>query len=364
MRLPISRGDALLAAALTVLGLVEALLELTAPLAGWFAVALVPVGTLPLAARTRLPGPVLLVVAGAQLAQVLSGSELPGGLTEGVALALAIYSVGSRLPVASSLTFLVAGAATVAATIAAADRPHAGNFVFAGTVVLAAWAAGRVVRLAHERSDLLAERRAQQERARIARELHDVVSHNVSAIVVQAAARRRDLEREDPTAAVLALVEQHGRETLQELRRLLGLLRVDTDAAPFTPQPGLADLPHLVGTMRAEGLHVAWTSTGDPHPVGTGLELAIYRVVQESLTNVRKHARDPRARVALAWHPDGVEVEVLSGGAGSGPRTLPGAGFGLRSMTERVQAYGGQLTARRTSDGFRVHAVLPLDPAR
>jgi signal transduction histidine kinase len=364
MTLRTTRVDALVAVVLTGLGLVEALLGLTAPLTGWLPVALAPVVTLPVAVRGSAPGPALLVLVAAELGQSVAGSDLPGGLSEAVALALVLYAVGSRLPLRASLLWLAVGAVGVGAAIAAGDDPHTGNFVFAATVVLGAWAAGRVVRLAHERSGLLAEHRAQQERNRIARELHDVVSHNLTAIVVQAAAAQRGLDPADPSAPVLAGVEQHGRETLQELRRLLGLLRVDENDAglvPLAPQPGLADLPRLLASARADGLEVSWTSTGAPHPVGSGLELAIYRVVQESLTNVRKHASDREARVSLTWREDRVHVEVVSGGHHL--RGLPGAGFGLRSMAERVQAYGGELTARRTPDGFRVHAALPVDVA-
>ena len=358
----IARTDIATAVVLTAVGLLEAVLGVTSPTGGLLPVLLVPVVTVPVAARGARPAAALLVMLGALVLQAALGSDLPGGFTEPIALVLVLYSVGSHLPLRPGLALLATGAAGIGTVIALGPDPHAGNFVYAATLLVAGWGAGRVVHLAGERTALLAERHAQQERSRIARELHDVVSHHVSAVVVQAAARRRDLDPTDPTTTVLTDIEQQGRETLQELRRLLGLLRIDDDAhAPLAPQPGLDDLPRLVETMRGQGIDVSWTSTGDPQPVGVGLQLAVYRVVQEALTNVRKHAGDQRAHVVLAWRPDGVEVEVVSGGETHGRRLLPGSGFGLRSMAERVQAYGGELTARRTTDGFRVHAALPLD---
>ena len=196
----------------------------------------------------------------------------------------------------------------------------------------------------------------------MARELHDVVTHALSAIVIQASAERRGLAPGTPTAGVLHTIEDQGRETLRELRRLLGVLTLDAPAdAPLAPQPGLDDLPRLVESARHHGLDVTLTSAGTPGQLGPGAELALYRVVQEALTNAGKHAGGRHAEVSLTWRDDEIAVEVLSHGRRG--RRLPGSGFGLRSMAERVQAYGGVLNTRPTSEGFRVMALLPLERA-
>jgi signal transduction histidine kinase len=255
------------------------------------------------------------------------------------------------------LAAILAGLAVV---IAIGEDPHPANFVYMATVVAAAWSAGLALRMAEERSTILAERRALQERARIAGELHDVVSHNVSAIVVQAGAERRDQPPDSEAARTLAAIEAHGRQTLTELRRLLGVLHVAADSAPLAPQPGIADIPDLVHAVTATGLGVRLASEGQPRPVGEGVSLTAYRVVQEALTNVRKHSGADEATVTLRWAPGEVQVEVLDHGQRR-RRLLPGSGFGLRAMTERVATYGGTVCAGAVPGGFRVLATLPLD---
>jgi len=225
-----------------------------------------------------------------------------------------------------------------------------------------AWLAGRGVRLAEERSALLAERRTGQERGRIARELHDVVAHNVSAIVIQAAAERRDFPADSSAARVLADIERHGRDTLGELRRLLGVLRAESEDVPLAPQPGLADLPDLIDSVRARGVEAHLEVEGVPAGVGDGLGLAAYRVVQESLTNADKHARGSRAAVRLAWAPDALRLTIRTDGGPHDPvPAAPGAGYGLRSMADRVRAYGGEFKAGPDVDGFEVRASFPLE---
>ena len=240
------------------------------------------------------------------------------------------------------------------------DGARAGNFVYASSVVVLAWLSGRAVALARERATLLADHRRSQERSLMARELHDVVTHAMSAIVIQASAERRSLAPGSDTAGVLHSIEDQGREALRELRRLLGVLTLDeAGGAPLSPQPGLADLPRLVESARHHGLDVTLRTSGTPGQLGPGAELALYRVVQEALTNAGKHAGRHHAEVSLAWRGDEVEVEVVSHGRSGRGRRLPGSGFGPRSMAERVQAYGGVLNARPTNEGFRVLAQLP-----
>jgi signal transduction histidine kinase len=357
MHTRVRRADVLLALLLTVVGLAEACLGLTGAREPWYVTATVPLVTGPVAFRHRHALDALLVVLAAQLVQALAGSELAGGLAEGVALVVVLYSVGSTLTLRSALVGLVAALVASAAVVTLTGGAHAGNFVYLGTVVLAAWSAGQGVRLAHERSALLAEHRAAQERSRIARELHDVVSHHVSGIVVQAGAERRGLDPDDPMARTLGDIEGAGRQTLTELRRLLGVLRVD-EAAPLRPQPGLADLPELLESARAAGVRATLELRGDRVPLDDGIELAAYRVVQESLTNVAKHASSGTARVVVHWSGTGLEVEVTDDG-GSPAGQVPGTGYGLVAMRERLRAHGGSVEAGPTADGFRVRAVLP-----
>jgi signal transduction histidine kinase len=355
--------DVASAAALTVLGIAEAVIGSTGAPEPWYVVATVPLVTVPVAARTRRPVAALLVLLAGLLAQALLGSDLGGGFTESVALVLVLYSAGARLHRKVALAALILAEVAVVLVITVGESPRAGNFVFGCTVVLVAWLAGRGVHLAEERSHLLSENRALQERSRIAGELHDVVSHNVTAMVIQAGARRREVVADGPEDLVLADIERRGRETLTELRRLLGLLRVEgADNAPLAPQPGLADLPHLVRASREAGLDVTFVTLGEPGRLGDGLELTIFRIVQEALTNAGKHAEDARVDVRLDCRSGRVGVEIVSRG-GVRHHRVPGSGFGLRAMADRVHAYGGRLTAAPTDQGFRVHADIPLGRA-
>jgi signal transduction histidine kinase len=206
------------------------------------------------------------------------------------------------------------------------------------------------------------------ERRRIARELHDVVAHSLSVMVVQSGAARRVLD-EDPDEAVTALaeVERSGRQALSELRRLLGLMRdSDADAAVREPQPTLAGLDDLIQRARAAGLPTELRQEGTPFPLPMGCDLAAYRVVQESLTNALKHAGDgARAKVLLRWTDEHLELDISDTGKGlaATPSDDGGPlGQGLVGMRERVALCGGDLQAGpRASGGFRVHATIPKD---
>jgi signal transduction histidine kinase len=351
------RADVLVALLLTVAGLFEARLGLTGPPETWYVVATVPLVTGAVAFRHHNALAALGVLLVGQLVQAVVGSELAGGLAEGIALVVVLYAVGSTLSLRHGMVGLGTALAASAAVVAVTGGARPGNFVYVTTVVLAAWSAGQGVRLAHERSALLAEQRAGQERSRIAGELHDVVAHHVSGIVVQAGAERRGLDPDTPAARALEDIEVAGRQTLNELRRLLGVLRLD-DTAPLSPQPGLADLPALLASARTAGVRATLELRGERFPVDGGIELAAYRVVQESLTNVAKHASSGTARVVVQWAGTGLEVEVTDdGGVPGGP--VPGTGYGLVAMRERLRAHGGVVEAGPTADGFRVHAVLP-----
>jgi signal transduction histidine kinase len=220
----------------------------------------------------------------------------------------------------------------------------------------------RRAQLAERERDVAAREAVVEERARIARELHDAIAHNVSMMVVQAGAERRTLDPErGQTRDVLATIEQIGRGALTEMRRLVGMLRGD-GADPLAPQPGLDDLPLLVTQVREAGLPVELRVEGEPRELPVGLQLSAYRIVQEALTNALKHAGEARASVRVAYGPDSLELEIVDDGAG-GPARATGidGGHGLAGMRERVALYGGRLDAGRgPAGGFAIRVLLPI----
>ena len=239
----------------------------------------------------------------------------------------------------------------------------------------------RTARLERER-DELANAAADEERARVARELHDVVAHSMSVMVVQAGAARHVLDRSpEESIAALRTVEATGRETLVELRRLLGVLRPSGVEAELEPSPQVSDLATLAARARATGLKVDLRVSGDPAELPTATNLTLYRIVQEALTNSLRHAGQTHASVHVRCRPSEVVVDVhdngppMSTGRARIPRSayarnakpeklVAGEGFGLVGMRERVELLGGQLqTGPAPGGGFRVHARIPLDPA-
>jgi signal transduction histidine kinase len=273
-----------------------------------------------------------------------------------------------------------AGAAVIGVFIAAAlafsDRGGAADFLFITILFGGGWALGRVV---HERTlrGAAAERRAERaeldreaaiadERRRIARELHDVVAHTVSLMIVQTGVVRRRLRHDRPEEGeLLAEVEETGREAIAELRRLLGILRTDDDGPALAPQPGIAQLEPLLAQVRAAGLPVEVRVEGDPVALAPGVDLAAYRIVQESLTNSLKHAKAGRAHVVLRYGDAELGIEVTDDGLGESGHAANGTGHGLIGMRERVALYGGDLAAGPNADrGYAVHARLPFREAR
>jgi signal transduction histidine kinase len=217
----------------------------------------------------------------------------------------------------------------------------------------------RRLALAERERDIAAREAVVEERARIARELHDAIAHNVSMMVVQAGAERRTLAEASPTREVLETVEHIGRAALTEMRRLVGMLRSD-EAEPLAPQPGLRDLPTLVTQVREAGLPVELEIDGDPRELPVGLELSAYRIVQEALTNALKHAGDAHATVRVAYGADSLELEIVDTGPGDAAAVASG-GHGLVGMRKRVALYGGRFEAnRRASGGFAVRVLLPI----
>jgi signal transduction histidine kinase len=219
----------------------------------------------------------------------------------------------------------------------------------------------RSVRLERDRERDMTEA-ALEERARIARELHDVIAHAVSLMVVQASAERRLLGADERrTADTLETIESSGREALGELRRLLGVLRA-RGPERLAPQPGLEALPELLDEGRRGGHEIRFEVEGEPVRLPAGLDLTAYRIVQEGLTNARKHAPGAAVDIALRWQPAELEIEVIDDGPGP-PNTANGAGHGLIGMRERVALYGGSVrTEPAAGGGFGVHARLPIEP--
>ena len=269
------------------------------------------------------------------------------------------------------------------------DRPGTslGDTVVGVLVLIAVWVWGDSRRVRREQVEMIEERalRAElerdeqarvavrEERARIAREMHDIVAHSVSVMVVQAGAARRLVER-DPAAAAEAagLVEATGRDALREMRRAVGVLRANGDGgeagdappAALEPQPALSDVPALIDGYRDAGLDVRLRTDGDPRRLASGVELAAYRIIQEALTNTIKHAGPARAEVRLAYEPGTLTVVVADDGRGAGFEQGPG-GHGLAGMRERVAVCDGDFDAGpRPGGGFRVRARLPLEAAR
>jgi signal transduction histidine kinase len=268
---------------------------------------------------------------------------------------------------------------TVAIVALTSDSFVLGDIFFPGAFGSLFWLGGRAVRSrtrltaelheaalrADEAREAEAARAIMEERRRIAREMHDVVAHSVSMMVVQAGGARRILER-DPARAMAAaeLIERTGREAMTEMRHLLGVLHADDGVSPYAPQPGLRELDTLVERARAAGLPVTLAVQGARHALPAGVDLAAYRVVQEALTNVLKHGGGAPTEVLVHYRADAVEIRIADRGDGALDVRLGGGGHGLVGMRERVRVYGGDVHAdRRRGGGFEVRATLPLEPA-
>jgi len=268
----------------------------------------------------------------------------------------------------TSRTFAVAVAIIAAAGLAdGLAAGQAGNSIQFTIVLLVAMLLVRRVVTDRERRAQLAERERDvaareavvEERARIARELHDVIAHHVSVMVVQAGAERRTLDASnESTRDVLETIEHTGRGALTEMRRLLGMLR-DEAADPLSPQPGLGDVPVLVGQLREAGLPVELHVDGERRELPVSVDLSAYRIVQEALTNSLKHAGRADATVSVRYGADAVELEISDNGVGANATTGSG-GHGLIGMRERVALCGGRFHAgQNATGGFTVQASLP-----
>ena len=328
----------------------------------------------PLLARRRFPLAVAAIVAVAVVALAALGVPHLG-----LAMLVALYGIAAFSPVLVRAAF---AALTVAATVAVplltpddpADIPR--NLALFG----AAWLLGALHRqrtaytgeLERRAEQLLAQQQenarlaADVERGRIARELHDVIAHALSVMIVQTGAART-ISTSDPEHAdrLLARVEAVGQDSLSELRDVLGRLRTGGDAAPLEPRPGLAHLDELVHRFQATGLPVELAITGKRRHVSASVDLAAYRIVQEGLTNALKHAQRPtRVEVKLAFTPTDIALEVRDD-APQRSKAVANGGHGLSGIRERAALLGGSAAAGPIAGGgFRVSAVLPADQRR
>jgi signal transduction histidine kinase len=375
-------ADALFAVLLTTLALVlhatSPQLDIETPVRDptWWTVLLAIAATLPIAYRRRHPGSALAAVLAGQIAcewnhvvgpswlAVLVGVYSLGAHTEGRQRIRAVVGFGSVIVLVTVLGVLEDDVSVVD-SVAALGILTAG-FVLGDNLrrrrINLESLADRAERAERER-DLLARERVAEERNRIARELHDIVAHSVSVMVIQASAARRNLAtRPAEAAAMLENVERTGRQTMDELRQVLGVLRADAVSA--VPLPTLDDLPALV--EGSGGLAVRLAVTGMPERVPAGIAVSVYRIVQEALTNANRHA-GPGATVdvRVTCSPNDVEILVADDGRGASTAGSP-AGYGLVGMAERATAAGGTFNAGpRRGGGWRVGATIPLQaPAR
>jgi signal transduction histidine kinase len=336
---------------------------------GSFAVGAVVFGlveALPLWWRRRYPVPVLAIIVCAEIAKWAMGvSAEPSG----PALVFAVYAVSVydkspvRLVVASAAIALIVLAV---AMLLLGNFPFSRNLIPAGALSLVAWVIGDYMRSRRQFFiDMVSRHRqerdqaADDERLRIARELHDVVAHNVSLMAIQAGAARVS---GNSSGAALQSIESTARDTLAELNRLLGVLRKQSDA-PLAPQPGLDQVEALVKPARDAGLEVTLRITGEKRLLPAALDLTAYRIVQEAVTNALRHAHASRLEVRIAYLPDALELTVRDNGAGGSEETvMASTGHGLIGMRERVALFGGDLEAGSSAlGGFTVRSRLPLN---
>jgi signal transduction histidine kinase len=308
---------------------------------------------------------------------VLKGIAETGAFLFGIVIA--IYSAGryarGRVAVASALSVL---AAIPLAAFDPRQPPGFSDFAYFAMFLGGPFVAGRIVRYRREREhallghaaalelerDAKAREAVAEERTRIARELHDVVAHAISVMVLQARGGRRMLSA-DPaeTREALDAIEHAGEQALAEMRRLLGMLRSNDEQLALAPQPSLTRIDELAARLTSTGMPVEVTIEGEPVELPPGIDVSAYRIVQEALTNALKHAGPARAHVYLRYGPDELELEVLDDGAGNG--SGGSSGHGLAGIRERVGIYGGKLDAgARPEGGYALRARLPLGSAR
>ncbi len=341
-------------------------------------VALLALGwTLPFLFRRQHPfvAPLVVCAALATLALVVSETSLTSLTMPFVAALAAAVSLG----LVPDRRQAIAGWAAILATAAVVDSNSASSysdFFWTALILTLAWFFGSALGTRTEQARELRERveaaelervlatehATAEERARIARELHDVVAHSVSVMVVQVSGVRRLLQGDQTREReALLSVEQTGRQALAEMRRMLGVMRSGEDApASLAPQPGLQHLDRLIAQVEEAGLPVTLRVEGDQRELSPGVDLSAYRIVQEGLTNALKHAKGANAEVVVRYVDSCVELEIADDGPGVGEND--GQGHGLVGMRERAALYGGTLeTETRDGGGFVLRAQLPVE---
>jgi signal transduction histidine kinase len=323
----------------------------------------------PLAWRRQRPGLVLLLSGTALLAY--DAIDYRSGLAW-LATFWAVYSYACHRRRSNAYWPLVVWVAEILAHLglSAGGNTAQTTLVWLGVTALV-WIRGDAVRSglieARRQRDERARQAVADERARIARELHDVVSQALGVIVMQAggAGSVPGLSEAD-AKAVLGTIEQTGRQAFAEMRRLVGVLRDDNDGAALMPQPTVGEIPALLDRLADAGLEIDLQTEGEQRQIPAGVDLSVYRIVQEALTNTLKHAGPVHARVRLVWSADNLDVEIRDDGPPAGladaPQAHPGSGgHGLVGMHERVSLFGGELEAGPMPEGgYRVAARLPL----
>jgi len=317
----------------------------------------------PLWWRRKYPVAVLLVIACVEIVKWATGlSNEPSG----PALVFAVYAVSVY---DRTVARLIVAAAAIAIIAIAVALLVFGQFALsrilipAGATSLVAWVIGDYMRSRRQffidtvaRHKQERDQAAEEERLRIARELHDVVAHNVSVMAIQAGAARVS---GNSSKEALQSIESTARDTLAELNRLLGVLRKQSDDAPLTPQPGLDQVEALMKTVRDAGLEATLKVTGERRPLPAALDLSAYRILQESVTNVLKHAHASRVEITVAYQPDTVLITVSDNGIGEQQTAGASTGHGLIGMRERVELFNGELASGSGSlGGYVVHAKL------
>ncbi len=372
-----SLTDAVLGAALAVAGVAEVLT--TDGVEPALAAPLIAVAALALAWRRRLPFTAFAVTVGISTLSALFAAPIDSLNLVIPMFAIAQYSVAAHAEARRAV--LALGLCLVAVVLAtfAADGPGADNLLFGSVVAGGPWLAGWLVRRRTEHAVALALRaqeleRSQaareetavaKERTRIAREIHDIVAHSVSVMTVQAGAVEEVVGRDAEAArAAASSIRRTGQQAQHDLRRLLGVLRDGDDRAPLAPQPGLTGLDDLLASVRRTGIAVDCRIEGEPRDLPPGIDLSAFRVLQEALTNVLKHARATTASVGVHYGQQEVAIEVVDDGIGTVGSGSAGAGggHGLAGMRERVALFGGELDAGPgPGGGFRVRALLPVE---
>jgi signal transduction histidine kinase len=341
----------------------------------WLDVVLAVLITAPLLARRRFPFAAPLGVgAGVVIASFADNSLVPFDFIAFLAGCAAVFLLAQLRDWRRAIAGLALVYGVEAIVVRNDPRGQVGQFVFINLLFTVVWVVGFTLGRKFAAADEAMERAARaerereararaavaEERARIARELHDVVGHSVSVMTVQASGVRRllrpDQERE---REALLIVERTGREALAEMRRMVGVLRRPEEGPALAPQPSLEHVDRLVEQAREAGLPVDLRVEGEATELPAGVDLTAYRLVQEGLTNALKHARATRAEVVVNYGDGQIEVTVLDDGTGVG--NGDGGGHGLVGIRERVSVYGGELDAGpRPGGGYRLRAKLPL----